>query len=124
MSSTNTEIFDKAKRAVTGLDVQAVERIAKQALEVGIDPIDMIEQGFVEGMKQLGDSFEAGETPISTILEAYQVMETGIDVLRPTILSSEKEVSWYGNLIVESDDASAYPPAPYVTESLPYSYCC
>ena len=124
MSSTKAEIFDKAKHAVTDLDVQAAERIAKEALEAGVNPVDLIELGFVQGMKQLGDSFEAGETHISKILEAYQVMETGIDVLRPAILSSEKEVSWYGNLIVESEDFSTHIQAPYVIEGLPDSYCC
>ncbi|WP_256623596.1 B12-binding domain-containing protein [Methanolobus chelungpuianus] len=124
MNSTETGIFDKAKHAVIDLDVQAVERIAREALETGINPVDLIEQGFIAGMKQLGDHFEAGETHISRILEAYQVMETGIDVLRPAILSSEKEVSWYGNLIVESEDFSTHQGELYVTNELPHPYCC
>jgi len=124
MNSVNYEIFDKAKHAVIDLDGQAVERIARKALEVGINPVDLIEQGFVEGMKELGDSFEAGQAELSQIFEAYQIVEAGIDVIRSTIVDSKSDVSWFGNLIVESDAESAYPFVSHVTDALTSFYCC
>lgn len=124
MNSVSYEIFDKAKHAVIDLDGQAVERIARKALEVGINPVDLIEQSFVEGMKELGDSFEAGQAELSQIFEAYQIVEAGIDVIRSTIVDSKSDVSWFGNLSVESDAESAYPFVSHVTDALTSFYCC
>jgi trimethylamine corrinoid protein len=124
MNSVSYKIFDKAKHAVIDLDEQAVGRIARKALKVGVNPFDLVEQGFIEGMKELGDSFEAGKAELSQIFKAYQVVELGINVLRPTIKSSQKDVIWLGNLIVVSDAISAYPLVSYVIDALPSSYCC
>lgn len=124
MNSVSREIFDKAKHAVIDLDGQAVERIARKALEVGINPVDLIEQGFVEGMKELGDSFEAGQAELSQIFEAYQIVEAGIDVLRSTIIGSKSDISWFGNLIVESEAESTYPFVSHATDALTSFYCC
>jgi len=124
MNSVNSEIFDQAKHAVIDLDEQAVERTARQALEVGINPVDLIEQGFVEAMKELGDSFEAGQAELAQIFEAYQIVETGINILRSTIIDSKSDVSWFGNLIVESDAESAYPFVSHATDALTSFHCC
>lgn len=126
MNSVNSRIFDQAKHAVIDLDEQAVERIAIEALEVGINPVDLIEKGFVKAMKELGDSFEAGKAELAQIFEAYQIVETGIDILRSTIIDSKSDVSWFGNLIVEPDAKSTSPfvSHAHATDALTSFYCC
>lgn len=118
MNSVSYEIFDNAKKAVIDLDERSVERIAREALEVGINPVDLIEQGFVEAMKELGDSFEAGQAELAQIFEAYQIVEAGIDILRSTIVDSNSDGSWFGNLVVESDAELTYPFVSHTTDAL------
>ncbi|WP_094226590.1 cobalamin B12-binding domain-containing protein [Methanolobus psychrotolerans] len=103
MNPTKEEIIDMAKHAVIDLDENAVERIAHEALDAGISPVDLIEQGFVEGMKVMGDLFEEGKSQLAQIFEASHIVESGINVLRPAIMSSmgsKNDVCWFGNLVV------------------------
>ncbi|MCQ6963669.1 B12-binding domain-containing protein [Methanolobus chelungpuianus] len=124
MNSATKEIFDYARHAVIDLDEQAVGKIAREALDAGINPLDLVEHGFIEGMKELSSTFEAGEVQLSQIFKAYQVVELGINVLRPTITGSHKSALSYGNLIVASDGTSTYPLISHMIDALPSSYCC
>ncbi len=100
MDPTKQEIFYKAKHAVIDLDETAVERIAHEALEAGVSPVELIEQGFVEGMKAMGDLFEEGRSELAEIFEASHIVESGIDVLKPAIMGSKNDVCLFGNLVV------------------------
>jgi Predicted cobalamin binding protein len=103
MNPTKEEIIDRAKHAVMDLNESAVEMIAHEALDAGISPVDLIEQGFVEGMKAMGDLFEEGKSQLAQIFEASHIVESGINVLKPAILSSmgsKNNVCWFGNLVV------------------------
>lgn len=124
MNSATKEIIDDARHAVIDLDEQAVGRIAREALEAGINPVDLVERGFIEGMKDLSSIFEAGEVQLSQIFKAYQVVELGINVLKPKITGPHKEIYSPGSLIVASDGTSAYPLISHMIDALPSSYCC
>jgi methanogenic corrinoid protein MtbC1 len=100
MTLTKDEIIDSARHAVIDLDESAVERIANEALEAGMDPVDLIEQGFIEGLKSVGDLFEEGKSQISRVLEASHIVNSGINALKPAIVSSDSDFCQFGNLIV------------------------
>jgi len=124
MNSATKEIFGHARHAVVDLDGQAVGKIAREALDAGINPLDLVEHGFIEGMKELSSAFEAGEAQLSQIFKAYQVAELGINMLRPTIIGSLKGALSYGNLLVSSEGTSTYPLISHMIEALPSSYRC
>jgi methanogenic corrinoid protein MtbC1 len=50
------EILELARHAIITLDDNEVECAVNEALELGINPIELIEKGFVEGMKEMGRS--------------------------------------------------------------------
>lgn len=56
------------------IPMNTVKRISKEALDAGINPIDLIEQGFVTGMKEIGDIFDAGEFQLRQIFKAYHIV--------------------------------------------------
>ncbi|AFV22494.1 hypothetical protein Mpsy_0283 [Methanolobus psychrophilus R15] len=60
MDSIKEKIIDRAKNAVIDLNERAVEEIALEAIEASVDPVQLIEHGFIEGMKSFGDLFEEG----------------------------------------------------------------
>ncbi|WP_406661939.1 B12-binding domain-containing protein [Methanolobus sp. ZRKC3] len=100
MYSRKEEIIDRAKHAVIDLDESEVERIALEAVKAGINPVDLIECGFIEGIKAVGDLFEEGKSQLSQIFQASHIVESGIDVLKPVIIDSKQDVCWFGNLVV------------------------
>jgi methanogenic corrinoid protein MtbC1 len=79
MNPTKEDLIDRAKHAVMDLDENAVEMIASEALEAGINPVELIEQGFIEGMKAVGDLFEEGNSQLAQIFEASHIVESGVN---------------------------------------------
>lgn len=123
MSLISEEIFKKAKHAVIDLDEQAVERVALKCLEAGINPVDLIEKGFIEGMNELGIIFEAGQIPFSQMLKAEHVVQTGINVLK-SIRNSKGNVSWFANLSIESEGESIDSFSSHITDIFSSFHCC
>ena len=41
-------------------DDDAAKEIAQKSLEDGMDPLDMINEGFTEGIRKMGDLFDRG----------------------------------------------------------------
>ena len=53
--------FDKAVQAIMDTDEEAARKVASDSLEAGMDPLEMINKGFTEGIRRMGDLFERGE---------------------------------------------------------------
>jgi len=83
-----THLLTKAKRAVIERDNVTAEQVSYEALDFGVSPLEVIEFGFIEGMKLLGDLFENGDIGLQEIFAASLTMNVGIDILRPYIIAS------------------------------------
>lgn len=79
----NNDLITKVKNAVMHSDNNNIEKISQQALNAGIDPLEVIELGFIEGMKELGDLFEQGDLELKEIISASSTMHKGINSLKP-----------------------------------------
>ena len=55
------ELIQEAIEAIVNYDAVAADDVARRALAAGIPPGEIINQGFVVGISQVGDSFESGE---------------------------------------------------------------
>lgn len=95
-----TNLLAKAKRAVIEHDDITAEQVSYEALDAGVSPLEIIELGFIEGMKVLGDLFEHGDIDLQEIFAASLTMNIGIDVLRPHIMTSPDNTSAFGDLVL------------------------
>jgi methanogenic corrinoid protein MtbC1 len=77
---TITQIIDEAKKSILDFDEKAAENAANQALELGYDINEIIEKGFLEGMKAIGDMFEEGNACLLHIFVAADTMDAGLAV--------------------------------------------
>ncbi len=96
----STNLLRKAKRAVIERDNVAAEQVSYEALDFGVSPLEVIEFGFIEGMKALGDLFEHGGIDIQDIFAASLTMNAGIDVLRPHIIASADNACAFEDLLL------------------------
>ncbi|MBN2110798.1 MAG: B12-binding domain-containing protein [Methanosarcinaceae archaeon] len=100
LNSINKHVFDKARYAVIDInDTEAVEA-AREALNIGLDPVDVIEQGFIEGMRTMGDMFEEGKLSLVHILAASKAMNAGIEILKTNMIARSENTGFFGNLVV------------------------
>lgn len=71
------EILATAKKSILDYDVAKAEEIAKEGLAGGVDPVAMVEKGFVPGIVEVGDLFDAGEVYLPELILAADAMKAG-----------------------------------------------
>ncbi|WP_340818984.1 B12-binding domain-containing protein [Methanolobus sp. WCC4] len=99
-NSTKMELINKAKNSVINFNDAEATNAAMETIRAGIDPVEIIEEGFIEGMKSIGDRFEEGKLSLMDILTASKTMNRGISILKPAAISAHEDSCFFGNLML------------------------
>jgi len=65
-----------------------VSKLVKQALNEGITPKNILEEGLIHGMSIIGKKFKKNEIYVPEVLIAARAMHAGMDVLKPKLIES------------------------------------
>lgn len=79
------DLLNKLAQAVIELDDAQAIALTEQALQMGLEPLDILEQGLAEGLRQIGQEFEAGERFLPEMILAAEAMEAAVKVLEPEL---------------------------------------
>ncbi|MCG6880648.1 MAG: corrinoid protein [Deltaproteobacteria bacterium] len=85
-----SEYMEKAAQYVIDADEEAVVQLAKDYLNDGFDPVEMIEGGLSDGLRVLGDLFDRGEVFLPHLIIASEAMTATVKVLEASL--PEKDV--------------------------------
>ncbi len=75
------ELYEKAAESILNADAEAAEEIAKESLDKGIDPLDMIENGFTEGISEVGRLFDRGDMFLPEVMSCADAMKAATSIL-------------------------------------------
>ena len=75
------EWIQKAVQSILDTDEETAKKIASDSLEAGMDPLEMINQGFTEGIRKIGDLFERGEAFLPGLIVASEAMTAAVEIL-------------------------------------------
>lgn len=75
-----------------------VKELVEEALEKGIEPLEILNDGLLKGMEAVGEKFRACEIFIPDVLISCQAMRTGAAILKPHL--SEGAASPHGKFII------------------------
>lgn len=78
--------FDLIKKAIVYFEEEKVKKLIKEFLENGIAPRDILEQGLISGMKEVGRLFEIKEYYVPEVLLASEAFYAGFDLINPLLL--------------------------------------
>ncbi len=98
--ATKDEIIAKAKEAIANFDNDAAAAAAQEALDAGISPVDMIQEGFTTAMNEVGDQFEAGTLFLPHVIAASEAMTAGVNVLTPALEALGSEMESKGKIVI------------------------
>lgn len=84
---------DMAQSIIDGEDELAAQ-LAQQSIDLGIDPLDAINKGFVLGVNHVGDEFSCGNAFLPELVMAGEAMKAAIAILEPELnrRGSKREV--------------------------------
>lgn len=84
------EFFDQLAQTVIDGEPEDAVRLAKQALEQGLDPLDCINEGLTPGMNRVGELFESGEYFLPDLIIGGEAMKEALAVLEPALVSGQE----------------------------------
>ncbi len=79
MDQTLQELFD----AIVAGKAPIVQQKVQQALDAGIDPAVILNQGMIAAMGEVGHRFEVGKYYVPEMLVAARAMKSGLTILQP-----------------------------------------
>lgn len=81
--------FEKLADAVIKGNLDLVVKSTEEAVEEGIKPNEIIENGLISGMNVVGERFKAGDMFVPEVLMAAKAMKAGMDIVKPLLLDGE-----------------------------------
>ena len=63
-----------------------VKALVQQALDEGVDPKEILNEGLLSGMMIIGAKFKNNEVFVPEVLVAARAMNAGLSVLEPNLL--------------------------------------
>ena len=79
-------------------DMDAVEAATRKAINGGMPPKEILDDGLIAGMDAVGRDFKAGDLFIPEVLLCARAMHAGLEILRP--LLAESGVPAQGKLVI------------------------
>ena len=79
------DIFRELGEAVRNFDEELSRSLAEKAVEMGVDPVEALEEGLAKALREVGDRFGRGDAFITELIAAAQAMEAGAGVLNEEI---------------------------------------
>lgn len=83
-----SELFGKMTESLIAGKVDEVANLTKEALDTGLSPQDILEQGLLAGMDVVGQRFKANEMFIPEVLRCAKCMRGAMEILRPLLVEA------------------------------------
>jgi trimethylamine corrinoid protein len=86
MSEEN--IYQQMAESVVELNKERALELSQKAIDDGMNLLKVIEKGFGEGIRRVGDLWDEGEFFLPELMAGAQIMQQAVDVLTPHLGSS------------------------------------
>ena len=83
-----SRIYERLSTAVLEGDAEKTPKLVERGLKQGLVPKDILDNGLVVGMNEVGVRFKAGEMFVPEVLMSADSMQAALVVLRPELVAS------------------------------------
>ncbi len=87
----STEIFKNAADAILKGDSDKAVETAKKGLGEGLDPVILINEGFIPGINKVGDMFGSGKLFLPELVRSAIAMQNATDVINAAIPDGKEQ---------------------------------
>lgn len=95
---SNNNVLGDLINAVYDGETNRVIELTRQALEHGIAPGRVVDEGLIKGMDAVGVDFKSGTLFVPEVLVAAQAMHGGMKIIRPLLV--EKDYAPVGKIVI------------------------
>jgi dimethylamine corrinoid protein len=94
------DCFDRLKNAMVALEKDDVIANTAKSLEVGIEALEIIENGLLPGLNTIGELFENEEIFLPELMMSAQIFQEAMSLLKPKILEMGTAVKKKGTVVI------------------------
>lgn len=93
--------MEELAKSVLSFDADEVFSAIRKALGMGINPVEIIEDGLARGLRDVGERFEREELFLTHLVAAGEAVKRGIDeLLKPELLRRGTERQTFGKVVL------------------------
>ncbi|MHA1712520.1 MAG: cobalamin B12-binding domain-containing protein [Candidatus Ranarchaeia archaeon] len=94
------EILEKLSDAIIDGEQENAIKLAKKALDAGVSPLTIIEEGVSKAMRQVGDKFEKFEYFLSDLMIAGEAAKAVSSLVSPLLAEGKQQGSGQGTIVL------------------------
>ena len=94
------ELKKKMAQSIIDGDSEASVALARESIEIGMEPMDAISNGFVVGVNTVGDAFGRGEMFLPELVMAGEAMKAAVATLDPELRKRGTERKKLGKVVI------------------------
>jgi len=83
-----SELFEKIATGIIAGNLEEVPELVQKALDEGLEPTKILENGLVVGMNEVGKRFKLGSMFVPEVLRSARTMHAGQELLRQLLADS------------------------------------
>ncbi|KPL05119.1 MAG: hypothetical protein AMJ73_02420 [candidate division Zixibacteria bacterium SM1_73] len=80
------DFLEKCFESILQGDKEGAVKLAKESIELQYDPLKVIDEGFVKGVKRVGELWEEGTYFLPELVLGAEAMKAALSVLQPILL--------------------------------------
>ena len=92
------DIYQEAAETIVNADRAGAEEVAKRAIDSGIAPGDIMQNGFVKGIQEVGELFESGEVFLPELMMSAEAMAGATEVTNAALEGGAAETK--GTIVI------------------------
>lgn len=81
--------YQELAQLVIDGDVQKVEAMTRRFLQAGEDPLEVINEGLIAGINEVGIRFRDGDMFVPEMMRSAKAMKAGVEILKPAIAGAD-----------------------------------
>ncbi len=90
--STSAKYLQKLRAAVLKYDSYEVKNIVSEALKENVSPAQLIDEGLLPAIKEIGEMFERNEVFLPHMVMASEAVDEAMEMIEPHFTQSEERV--------------------------------
>lgn len=82
---TKEEIFEGAQKAIVESDANRAKELAERGLAEGVDPLELMNSGFIPGINKVGDLFGIGKLFLPELIQSAEAMQKVTEIINAAL---------------------------------------
>ena len=94
-----SQIYREMSEAIVNLEEEIAIALARKAITDKLNLLEVIEQGYADGIRRVGELWEEGDYFLPELMRGAQIMQNCLDLIIPN-LENEAERKFLGTVII------------------------